>query len=126
MSPTSKSYNTHQIQQAKSIESQNFDSKPNSNSKIFEEKANNYSKINPKLSRIPQFYFPIQNTSDILLQEESAVNKIFSIKNDILTLDDFSSISGELLGFPKMLNRVLFYKIDSEKTGKITKSQYLK
>ena len=43
-----------------------------------------------------------------------------------MNLEDFNTITVDLLGFPKMLNRVLFNKIDIEKTGKISKAQYLK
>lgn len=43
-----------------------------------------------------------------------------------MNLEDFNSITVDLLGFPKMLNRVLFNKIDMEKTGKINKMQYMK
>ena len=125
VSPTSKSYNTHQIQQVKLNESQIFESKTPSK-KVSDEKVSIYAKINPKLSRIPQFYFPSQNSTEVIALEELTINKIFSSKNDILTLDDFNSITVDLLGFPKMLNRILFQKIDVEKTGKITKSKYLK
>lgn len=128
VSPTSKSYSSHQLQQAKLLsESQTVESKtPTKTKQHSDEKPNNYPKINPKLSKIPQFYFPTHGTSEAQEKEESLLSKIFSAKNDVLSLEEFSAISVDILGFPIMLNRVLFNKIDTEKTGKISKSTYLK
>jgi hypothetical protein len=107
-------------------ESQNFESKTPSKHKLNDEKVNNYAKINPKLSRIPQFYFPSNSSSELQEKEESLINKMFSVKNDVMNLEDFNTITVDLLGFPKMLNRVLFNKIDTEKSGKISKALYVK
>ncbi len=74
--------------------------------------------------KIPQFYFPRGSCHDpdIIESEEKILNRYFTKD---LTVDEFTPITVELAGFPKMLNSVLFNKITQGKT-KLSKADYIK
>lgn len=55
---------------------------------------------------------------------EEAIDKIFAEKIE-LKKEDFEQIATEVCGIPKFLKTLLFDRIDSGKTGKITKPHFL-
>jgi CheY-like chemotaxis protein len=55
---------------------------------------------------------------------EEAIEKIFAEKIE-LKKEDFEQITTEVCGVPKFFKNMLFDRIDSGKTGKITKPHFL-
>lgn len=77
-------------------------------------------------NKLPQFYFGNNHVSeDIVERDEKIINQIYKDK-EYLTLEEFIPITVELLGFPRMLNQILFKKIDKEGKNKIHKNVYLR
>ena len=75
---------------------------------------------------IPKFYYPYGRPKD---QEqvkavEETIEKIFSEKIE-LKKEDFEQITTEVCGIPKFFKNMLFDRIDSGKTLKITKPHFL-
>lgn len=78
-----------------------------------------------KLSKIPKFYFPEGSVSgDILEQENNFINDVFAAKDE-LTLNEFLPFTRDFYHFPVLYNRVLFNKFDTQKKGKVSKSQFI-
>jgi hypothetical protein len=80
----------------------------------------------PKQPDIPRFYFPEgkPKDQDQIKSTEETIDKIFSDKIE-LKKEDFEQITTEVCGLPKFLKNMLFDRIDSGKTGKITKPHFL-
>jgi hypothetical protein len=80
----------------------------------------------PKHPDIPRFYFPEGKPKDPeqVKATEEAIDKIFSEKIE-LKKEDFEQITTEVCGVPKFFKNMLFDRIDSGKTGKITKPHFL-
>ena len=77
-----------------------------------------------KLSKIPKFYFPEGSVNkDTMEYENNYINEVFG-KKDELTIDEFLPFTRDFYQFPPLYNRVLFNKIDTAKSGKISKTQF--
>lgn len=78
-----------------------------------------------KKEKIPQFYFeggkPLP--SDIAEANDAAISAAFRDKHEI-TVEDFTPIWEQVFKFPKFLNSLLFSKLDSNKTGKLTREEF--
>jgi hypothetical protein len=74
-------------------------------------------------NKIPQFYFPKGNAIPELVElEDNIINQVFT-REDV-TMEEFLPITVELLGFPKLLNSVVFKKIAGD--SKLTKKLFTK
>lgn len=80
----------------------------------------------PKHPDIPRFYFPEGKPKDPdhVKATEEAIDKIFAEKIE-LKKEDFEQITTEVCSMPKFFKNMLFDRIDSGKTGKITKPHFL-
>lgn len=86
--------------------------------------GNELVKAMKKKEKIPQFYFeggkPLP--SEVVEANDAAISAAFSDKREI-TVEDFTPICEQVFKFPKFLNSLLFIKLDSNKTGKLTREQ---
>jgi serine/threonine-protein phosphatase 2A regulatory subunit B'' len=119
VSPNSNSYQNFQI------EKKNFINENTKNEeKKLTESLSNSLMTSMKLSKIPKFYFP-EPSIEFIAQENTIIDSIFKEKNE-LNLQEFLPITKDFYNFPPLYNIVLFNKIDTEKTGKITRQQFIK
>jgi serine/threonine-protein phosphatase 2A regulatory subunit B'' len=74
---------------------------------------------------IPRFYFPEgkPGEKDHLKTAEETIDKLFSDKVE-MKKEDFEAITTEVCGLPKFLKGMLFDRIDTGKSGKITKPAF--
>lgn len=76
-------------------------------------------------NKIPQFYFPESHLQPTLIEyEEKQLSQLFN--KDELNVEEFIPITTEFLGFPKILNIVLFNKIKEDNSDKISIKQFSK
>jgi len=82
------------------------------------------TKAMKKKEKIPQFYFeggkPLP--SEVVEANNNAIAAVFKDKRDI-TVEDFTPICEQVFKFPKFLNSLLFSKLDTNKSGKMTKEE---
>ena len=82
-------------------------------------------KLSMKANKIPNLFTLNNNkNSEIIEKDDNFIKSKF--KGGSLNLDEFLNITTNLLEFPKMLNKLLFNKIDVEKSNQITQTKYLK
>ena len=78
-----------------------------------------------KKEKIPQFYFeggkPLP--SEVTVANESVIDSVFKDKREI-TAEDFVPIWEHVFKFPKFLNLFLFNKLDSDKSGSLTREKF--
>lgn len=75
-------------------------------------------------STIPKFFVPEgQATEDIIASEDNFINSIFGGKNDI-DQKEFIKFTVDFYNFPQNYNKVLFQKIDKDKKGKVSYTQF--
>jgi len=57
-------------------------------------------------------------------KNEEAIDKAFKGQAQ-LTTEEFDAVTTDVCGFPKFFRDVLFNRIDTEKTGKVNKAQFV-
>ena len=76
-------------------------------------------------TKIPPFYIPgIPLNLELKEKQDEIINRVFT-KEEIKD-DEFNEITINIMGLPKMFNKVFFNKIDIEKKGRISKKAFLK
>ena len=73
--------------------------------------------------KIPPFYFPEGKPLDTetLKENEEKINKAFDGKAE-LKLEEFDKVTTDVCGFPQFFKTELFNRIDTGKSGKVTKA----
>ena len=83
------------------------------------------TKAMKKKEKIPQFYFeggkPLP--SEVVVANESVIDSVFKDKREIV-VEDFVPICEQVFKFPKFLNLLVFNKLDTDKSGKLTREKF--
>jgi len=78
-----------------------------------------------KKSKVPKFYYedgkPLPQ--DVVDENNKVMEETYAGKTDI-TVDEFVPIVEKIFKFPKFLNTLVFNRIDTGKTGKISKQKF--